>query len=141
MSNTIIYIFYVFFFFFQAEDGIRDDLVTGVQTCALPIYGRRPAEPDRGRRRAGDDHRNRQGPAGDLENAPAGKPHMAAPARNDPLGTVNARRCDKFRSGFVRWDLGLPLRWRTFFLHSFRASPRRPCRPRTPSANSVGSVS
>src|SRR5438552_18265944 len=24
-------------FFFQAEDGIRDDLVTGVQTCALPI--------------------------------------------------------------------------------------------------------
>src|SRR5207244_10589671 len=28
---------YVFFFFFQAEDGIRDDLVTGVQTCALPI--------------------------------------------------------------------------------------------------------
>ena len=27
----------IFFFFFQAEDGIRDDLVTGVQTCALPI--------------------------------------------------------------------------------------------------------
>src|SRR5258708_31372347 len=30
-----------FFFFFQAEDGIRDDLVTGVQTCALPICLRR----------------------------------------------------------------------------------------------------
>src|SRR5258708_9637357 len=27
-------------FFFQAEDGIRDDLVTGVQTCALPILAR-----------------------------------------------------------------------------------------------------
>src|SRR5256885_9186565 len=27
----------VFFFFFQAEDGIRDYKVTGVQTCALPI--------------------------------------------------------------------------------------------------------
>src|SRR5260221_5126445 len=26
------------FFFFQAEDGIRDHCVTGVQTCALPIY-------------------------------------------------------------------------------------------------------
>ena len=26
-------------FFFQAEDGIRDWSVTGVQTCALPIYG------------------------------------------------------------------------------------------------------
>ena len=32
-------IFFVFFsFFFQAEDGIRDVAVTGVQTCALPIW-------------------------------------------------------------------------------------------------------
>src|SRR5438132_14043318 len=31
-----------FFFFFQAEDGIRDHCVTGVQTCALPIF-RTPA--------------------------------------------------------------------------------------------------
>src|SRR5256885_7441296 len=30
----------LFFFFFQAEDGIRDYKVTGVQTCALPIFGR-----------------------------------------------------------------------------------------------------
>src|SRR5207248_8225117 len=30
-------------FFFQAEDGIRDRTVTGVQTCALPIYGALPA--------------------------------------------------------------------------------------------------
>src|SRR5256886_4874259 len=29
-------------FFFQAEDGIRDLTVTGVQTCALPIWGRGP---------------------------------------------------------------------------------------------------
>src|SRR5262244_4285807 len=28
----------LFFFFFQAEDGIRDWSVTGVQTCALPIF-------------------------------------------------------------------------------------------------------
>src|SRR4051794_41379339 len=28
---------YIVFFFFQAEDGIRDGRVTGVQTCALPI--------------------------------------------------------------------------------------------------------
>src|SRR5690554_7361391 len=28
----------LYFFFFQAEDGIRDADVTGVQTCALPIY-------------------------------------------------------------------------------------------------------
>src|SRR2546421_2228987 len=45
----------VFSFFFQAEDGIRDLIVTGVQTCALPIFdserrlsGGRPAS--RGRR-------------------------------------------------------------------------------------------
>src|SRR5256885_13180724 len=31
MSTTVV------FFFFQAEDGIRDYKVTGVQTCALPI--------------------------------------------------------------------------------------------------------
>src|SRR2546422_2255794 len=36
------------FFFFQAEDGIRDVAVTGVQTCALPIFGAVAAgtEPD-----------------------------------------------------------------------------------------------
>src|SRR5437867_13200324 len=28
------------FFFFQAEDGIRDRTVTGIQTCALPIFAR-----------------------------------------------------------------------------------------------------
>src|SRR5947208_2903780 len=34
-------------FFFQAEDGIRDDLVTGVQTCALPIFQENgPERPD-----------------------------------------------------------------------------------------------
>src|SRR2546425_1521565 len=32
-------VMFYFFFFFQAEDGIRDKLVTGVQTCALPILG------------------------------------------------------------------------------------------------------
>src|SRR5438876_9111802 len=33
----VVFIFRVFFFF-QAEDGIRDGRVTGVQTCALPIF-------------------------------------------------------------------------------------------------------
>src|SRR5439155_12590592 len=39
-------------FFFQAEDGIRDGHVTGVQTCALPIWG--------DRRQASDRHRDRE---------------------------------------------------------------------------------
>src|SRR2546430_7095474 len=34
------------FFFFQAEDGIRDLTVTGVQTCALPISAPRAAPPE-----------------------------------------------------------------------------------------------
>src|SRR5690606_40895051 len=37
--------------FFQAEDGIRDFHVTGVQTCALPISRRRAASLSRGRKR------------------------------------------------------------------------------------------
>src|SRR5690606_39948359 len=40
----------VYSFFFQAEDGIRDFHVTGVQTCALPICSRASPEPDRLRR-------------------------------------------------------------------------------------------
>src|SRR5260370_23138681 len=39
-----------FFFFFQAEDGIRDSSVTGVQTCALPISLARAREEARDRR-------------------------------------------------------------------------------------------
>src|SRR2546428_5713351 len=31
-------VLFLLFFFFQAEDGIRALIVTGVQTCALPIY-------------------------------------------------------------------------------------------------------
>src|SRR5207245_3079903 len=34
---TIYYVTSIYVFFFQAEDGIRDATVTGVQTCALPI--------------------------------------------------------------------------------------------------------
>src|SRR2546430_4041781 len=48
------------FFFFQAEDGIRDLTVTGVQTCALPISRCRPAR----RAHGGDDERGRGGRAG-----------------------------------------------------------------------------
>src|SRR5438309_939588 len=45
-SLMLLLVWLIFFmvliklFFFQAEDGIRDGTVTGVQTCALPIYRR-----------------------------------------------------------------------------------------------------
>src|SRR5438046_8294101 len=38
MHSVLVY--FNIYFFFQAEDGIRDWSVTGVQTCALPIYGK-----------------------------------------------------------------------------------------------------
>src|SRR5256884_438909 len=38
-------------FFFQAEDGIRDVAVTGVQTCALPIYWLRGSKPEKAKGR------------------------------------------------------------------------------------------
>src|SRR5207244_6626759 len=78
------------FFFFQAEDGIRNDLVTGVQTCALPIYGadRRGAvaathESTRDPRRA-PPPRGRKSPAS-LRPARGGRPR-AARARDPPRG-------------------------------------------------------
>src|SRR3989440_11437194 len=40
----LAYLLSFFFFFFQAEDGIRDLIVTGVQTCALPIWMTRHVE-------------------------------------------------------------------------------------------------
>src|SRR3989454_7872804 len=56
-----------FFFFFQAEDGIRDYKVTGVQTCALPIsLGSCDRTPTRWHRRGGRreraESRRRDGP-------------------------------------------------------------------------------
>src|SRR2546425_10111111 len=63
---------FFFFFFFQAEDGIRDKLVTGVQTCALPIY--RP-----GGCRGGDG-------AGPLcaHREPRGRPAVRRPVERSP---------------------------------------------------------
>src|SRR5258708_9768534 len=40
-NGDTLTLYLLLFFFFQAEDGIRDDLVTGVQTCALPILNHR----------------------------------------------------------------------------------------------------
>src|SRR5256885_3107299 len=49
------------FFFFQAEDGIRDYKVTGVQTCALPIYLLEP-EPQGGLEEGKDQRQPADGP-------------------------------------------------------------------------------
>src|SRR5438093_6068119 len=66
------YVFFFVVFFFQAEDGIRDWSVTGVQTCALPISrdddlrdaaGRRGCAPRGRERRARGTPRDRERPA------------------------------------------------------------------------------
>src|SRR5207247_4669048 len=86
-------------FFFQAEDGIRDPLVTGVQTCALPICGRSPpARPlARGRRAPATSGRGLRGPGGAGRRgraASAGTPRGPAPAppRRPRLGPAGSRR-------------------------------------------------
>src|SRR3712207_7418868 len=67
-----------FFFFFQAEDGIRDIGVTGVQTCALPISsaGRAPRDAPSARCPL-DGHRappSGWGPSTSLAHAPISSP-------------------------------------------------------------------
>src|SRR5437879_9183250 len=71
----------LYYFFFQAEDGIRDTSVTGVQTCALPISRRRRAE------RADGGERGSRGAAGQRSARElAGRPHRVRPARADAAG-------------------------------------------------------
>src|SRR5437870_6151446 len=88
------------FFFFQAEDGIRDGHVTGVQTCALPILrahapaqgvGERLRERDRvaldGRseeRRVGKEWRSALSPGDERTNAPAGLREPSRGSRSRP---------------------------------------------------------
>src|SRR2546430_6642807 len=89
MSHRSAYVSSIFFFF-QAEDGIRDLTVTGVQTCALPIYPLadgllvlrpRPAEDfdlagSRVEEPLGDFHRGRlAGPVGDRKSTRLNSSH------------------------------------------------------------------
>src|SRR5947208_14385713 len=60
---------FFWFFFFQAEDGIRDDLVTGVQTCALPISGDGDSGRGRDLRRSALRRRPRRGSGAEAEVA------------------------------------------------------------------------
>src|SRR5690348_18327235 len=74
------------FFFFQAEDGIRDGRVTGVQTCALPIFRGRGA---RRAGRAGAPGRDRHGLAG-RDRGPRLLVH-GGPALGPEIGRASCR--------------------------------------------------
>src|SRR3989449_8090762 len=94
VSSVALLYMVLCFFFFQAEDGIRDVAVTGVQTCALPIFcaGKEAARlqyPAGAARRGRDpvEERPGVGPAG----VPLGRARRAAPgarrvhARSEPV--------------------------------------------------------
>src|SRR2546430_4481801 len=61
------------FFFFQAEDGIRDLTVTGVQTCALPIFARTAGGCERGGRDRARPGARRRRARGVAARDPAGR--------------------------------------------------------------------
>src|SRR5256886_8778321 len=77
------------FFFFQAEDGIRDLTVTGVQTCALPIS----LAPRRLDRRSGGPARmaGRRAPPRGPSRRPTRRPRPARPRPAGPAALRSAR--------------------------------------------------
>src|SRR5439155_1127471 len=89
-------------FFFQAEDGIRDGHVTGVQTCALPISGRRgdpEARRDRRPRRIAGRSRRRPKRAFPLYQA----------ADRPPVRRAEAGNVDRWSHRRCRWQLATDL--------------------------------
>src|SRR5690606_38071544 len=73
--------FLLFFFFFQAEDGIRDFHVTGVQTCALPIS------------RPGDDRTRRPSRRTDGRRVRSSPGREASPRSSSPCSLPSRSRC------------------------------------------------
>src|SRR5256885_4151944 len=88
-SSCVVY-FFLFFFFFQAEDGIRDYKVTGVQTCALPIFRVRAAQDPLGAevRRAAELH----DAAGDLVGVTLLLVRVRQELRRDRIGVDPDRK-------------------------------------------------
>src|SRR5207245_10105445 len=86
------------FFFFQAEDGIRDATVTGVQTCALPILDllrQKPPEADQ----FGAQMRELLAEVKHLSSSVHDLSHRLHPSKLDQLGLVAAIRSEERRVG------------------------------------------
>src|SRR5256886_5585168 len=86
IMSQVTYLFVIFFF--QAEDGIRDLTVTGVQTCALPIWQPLPVERRLHSPRAGASCRRRSTGNG----CPASDPTTGATSCRRPCARSTANR-------------------------------------------------
>src|SRR3989440_902512 len=86
-----------FFFFFQAEDGIRDLIVTGVQTCALPISARRRSR--RVQARATQSARGSAGPPRRTRAPRCARPRFPPPPPPPPPGRRRGTRARPERRG------------------------------------------
>src|SRR5256885_5823796 len=91
----------IIFFFFQAEDGIRDYKVTGVQTCALPICTAPAAEPAVAARGAAA----QRGKPGRRERSEEHTSELQSPCNlvcrlllEKKKATTSGTRCCRFRS-------------------------------------------
>src|SRR3989441_708984 len=99
-----------FFFFFQAEDGIRDKLVTGVQTCALPI-SQDGEKSDPGKERDARILRQLQYPAIELDQAQVAVQEVLWPGAVDvedggakrEVGQSHPALAHVARGGFPLW--------------------------------------
>src|SRR3989454_11687791 len=83
-----------FFFFFQAEDGIRDYKVTGVQTCALPISSASSTRQDisASSRNFGAKLGAALRPRGEVQGAPERVQSFANSSQPEPVGMLDPLR-------------------------------------------------
>src|SRR5260370_37326845 len=95
----------LYFFFFQAEDGIRDSSVTGVQTCALPISRLRRAfrtaharTPPREPNQLGIRGKKLRVPEGETASRFA-RAELPAPAATRLLAAAHSPNSSAFRRG------------------------------------------
>src|SRR5205823_11055900 len=105
------------FFFFQAEDGIRDKLVTGVQTCALPISFRTTTLKEQCICRTNSREKSRSSPGRPKGSAhpsrctwrPKGRRWSSITARASPARRSEERRVGKEwrrRGGGAEYQIG-----------------------------------
>src|SRR2546430_5458810 len=122
-------------FFFQAEDGIRDLTVTGVQTCALPIYRRPAPVPQRRRGRHAQAHEGAAADGQRIRSVPAVR---GRPRRGKDLGRAllgDPRQRGRGRGGLLLLPVGFlrrreqPLPPPPFLLPPGRPRPPRPPPP------------